>query len=122
MSPSGPQPQLVDRPQVPFLDLARENSPLNAEIMAAVAGVCQSGAFVLGPACERLEQQLAQLSGVRHGVACASGSDALLLSLMAFDIGPGDEVIVPSFTFFATASAVWRVGDAGVRGHRCADV
>jgi dTDP-4-amino-4,6-dideoxygalactose transaminase len=100
----------MDRPAVPFLDLARENTPLHAEIMQAVAEVCRCGAFVLGPACERLEEQLAELAQVRHGIACASGSDALLLSLMALDIGPGDEVIVPSFTFFATASAVWRLG------------
>lgn len=100
----------VHQPAVPLLDLARENGPLEAEIQAAMADVCQSGAFVLGPAVEQLEQHLADLAGVSHGIGCASGSDALLLALMAFDIGPGDEVILPSFTFFATASAVSRLG------------
>ncbi len=95
---------------VPFLDLSRENRPLEAAIQAAMLEVCRAGAFVLGPACERLERELAERAGVRHGIGCASGSDALLLALMAFDIGAGDEVIVPSFTFFATASAVVRLG------------
>ncbi len=95
---------------VPLLDIGRENSALQAEIQAAIAEVCQSGSFVLGPACRSLEEQIAKLSGARFGIGCASGSDALLLALMALEIGPGDEVLVPSFTFFATASAVWRLG------------
>ena len=69
-----------------------------------------SGRFVLGPECNQLEEAIAKICGTRHAVACASGSDALLLALMALGIGPGDEVIVPSFTFFATASAVSRLG------------
>lgn len=101
---------LSNHSPVPFLDLARENAPLEAEIQQAMLDVCRSGAFVLGPACVQLEQQIAELVGVRHAVGCASGSDALLLALMALDIGPGDEVLLPSFTFFATASAVWRLG------------
>lgn len=96
--------------RVPFLDIARENDPLHDEIQAQIQAVCRSGAFVLGPPCVELEEELAQLSAVKYGIGCASGSDALLLALMAFDIQPGDEVIVPSFTFFATASAVWRLG------------
>lgn len=100
----------LSHPPVPLLDLARENGPLEAEIQAAIQQVCRAGAFVLGPACQELERQLAELCNVRHAVGCASGSDALLLALMACDIGPGDEVITPSFTFFATASAVWRLG------------
>lgn len=95
---------------VPFLDLSRENRPLESAIQDAMLEVCRAGAFVLGPACERLERELAERAGVRHGIGCASGSDALLLALMALDIGAGDEVIVPSFTFFATASAVVRLG------------
>lgn len=95
---------------VPFLDIGRENRPLDTEIQAAIANVCRSGSFVMGPECQELEKRIASICGVKHGVGCASGSDALLLSLMAYDIGPGDEVIVPSFTFFATASAVWRLG------------
>jgi len=95
---------------VPLLDISRENGPLEQEIQAAIADVCRSGRFVLGPECERLETSLADYCGADHGVGCASGSDALLLALMAFGIGEGDEVIVPSFTFFATASAVSRLG------------
>jgi dTDP-4-amino-4,6-dideoxygalactose transaminase len=95
---------------VPMLDVSRENRRLRPKIDAAMAEVCQSGAFVHGPACARFEAGMAEYCGVRHAVGCASGSDALLLSLMVLGVGPGDEVIVPSFTFFATASAVWRLG------------
>jgi dTDP-4-amino-4,6-dideoxygalactose transaminase len=93
-----------------MLDVTRENSRLQAELDAAMAEVSRSGAFVHGPACARFEAAMAAHCGTKHAVGCASGSDALLLVLMAFGIGPGDEVIVPSFTFFATASAVWRLG------------
>jgi dTDP-4-amino-4,6-dideoxygalactose transaminase len=95
---------------VPMLDVSRENKRLAAEIDAAMADVCRSGAFVHGPACAKFEEAAAAYCGTKHAVGCASGSDALLLSLLAFGVGPGDEVIVPSFTFFATASAVWRLG------------
>src|SRR5262245_1098406 len=95
---------------VPMLDVSRENGRLRREIDAAMAEVCDSGAFVHGPACARFESAMAEYCGVEHVVGCASGSDALLLALVALGVGPGDEVIVPSFTFFATASAVWRLG------------
>ena len=95
---------------VPMLDVTRQNAPLQAEIQAAIADVCTSGAFVHGPACREFEEAMARYCGTRHAVGCASGSDALLLSLMALDVGPGDEVILPSFTFFATASSVTRLG------------
>jgi dTDP-4-amino-4,6-dideoxygalactose transaminase len=95
---------------VPMLDVSRENGRLRREIDAAIAEVCHSGAFVHGPACTRFEAAMAQYCGTAHAVGCASGSDALLLALVALGVGPGDEVIVPSFTFFATASAVWRLG------------
>ena len=97
-------------PSVPFLDIGRENAPLNAEIQEAIANVCKAGCFVMGPECQKLEESIAEICGVSNGIGCASGSDALLLSLIALDVKPGDEVIVPSFTFFATASAVWRLG------------
>jgi dTDP-4-amino-4,6-dideoxygalactose transaminase len=95
---------------VPLLDVNRGTAPLRDEILAAIAQVCDSGRFLHGPEVRQLEQSVAQLCQTKHAIGCASGSDALLLSLMALEIGPGDEVIVPSFTFFATASAVWRVG------------
>ena len=97
-------------PSVPLLDVNRGNAPLRAEILAAITRVVDSGKFLHGPDVAQLERSVAELCGVEHAIACASGSDALLLALMALEIGPGHEVIVPSFTFFATASAVWRVG------------
>lgn len=95
---------------VPLLDISRSHAPLRDELLAAIAAVIDSGRFLHGPDVEQLERSVAQISGTEHAIACASGSDALLLALMALEIGEGDEVIVPSFTFFATASAVWRLG------------
>jgi dTDP-4-amino-4,6-dideoxygalactose transaminase len=95
---------------VPMLDVLRQNRLLEGEIRAAMAEVCDSGAFVHGPACKRFEAAMAEYCGTKHAVGCASGSDALLLALMLYGIGPGDEVILPSFTFFATAGCVWRLG------------
>jgi len=97
-------------PGVPLLDVQRQYQSLREEISAAIQRVCDSGRFVLGPDCEQLERSLAEYCQVPHAIACASGSDALLLALMAYDIGPGDEVLMPSYTFFATASAAWRLG------------
>ncbi|MDR1269259.1 MAG: DegT/DnrJ/EryC1/StrS family aminotransferase [Planctomycetaceae bacterium] len=95
---------------VVLLDLKRQYEVLKDEIAESLKKVCDSGAFVLGPEVKALENNIAQYSQAEYAVACASGSDALLLALMAVDIGPGDEVLVPSFTFFATASAVTRLG------------
>jgi dTDP-4-amino-4,6-dideoxygalactose transaminase len=95
---------------VALLDLKRQYETIKDEIAEALKRVCDSGAFVLGPEVKLLEQNLAQYSQTEYAIACASGSDAILLALMASDVGPGDEVLVPSFTFFATASAVSRLG------------
>jgi dTDP-4-amino-4,6-dideoxygalactose transaminase len=95
---------------VPLLDLSRQNQPLREELWAALERVCDSGRFILGPDCTELEERLAKYCQAQDAVACASGSDALLLALMALNIGPGDEVLLPSYTFFATASAVTRLG------------
>lgn len=100
---------LVTPTPVPLLDVARGNQPLREEILAAITKVVDSGRFLFGPEVSQLEADVAKLSGTDHAIGCASGSDAILLALMALDIGEGDEVIVPSFTFFATASAVWRL-------------
>lgn len=101
----------VSEPQpVPMLDVNRQNEPLLTEIDAALAEVTRTGTFINGPACREFEQQLAKYVGTRHAVGCASGTDALLMPLTAEGIGPGDEVLLPSFTFFATAGSVWRVG------------
>ena len=95
---------------VPLIDMSRQYATIESDVLAAVSRVCASGKFVLGPECTELEQALAKYCRAKHAIACASGSDALLLALMACDVGPGDEVIVPSYTFFATASAVSRLG------------
>lgn len=105
-APLTPAPKL----DVAMLDVRRQNAPLADEIQAAIEAVCASGAFVNGPAVKEFEDHMAQYCGTRHAVGCASGSDALLLSLLALGVGPGDEVILPSFTFFATASSVTRLG------------
>lgn len=97
-------------PAVPFLDLRAQYAPLRDELRAAVERVFERQAFVLGEEVEALEREVAALVEARRGVGCASGSDALLLVLHALGVGPGDEVICPSFTFFATAGAVARLG------------
>lgn len=95
---------------VPLLDVQRQYQTIRCELIEAIERVCDSGRFVLGPDCEQLEKALATYCQVPHAVACASGSDALLLALMAYGVGPGDEVLMPSYTFFATASAASRLG------------
>ncbi len=93
-----------------FRDLHRQYEAMKAEIDAALLGVAASGSFILGDVVAGLERQLADYVGVKHCITCASGTDALRLSLMALGIGPGDAVFVPDFTFFATAEAVAMVG------------
>ena len=95
---------------VPQLDIARQNAALREEIRAAIDSVCDSGRFIHGPPCQQFEEAMASYCGTRYAVGCASGSDALRLALMAQGVGRGDEVLLPSFTFFATAGAVWHVG------------
>lgn len=95
---------------VPLLDIAAENRPLNAEILTAIGELLDSGRFLYGPPVQQLEEAMAAKCKAQHAIGCSSGSDALLISLMALGIGPGDEVIAPSFTFFATASCIWRLG------------
>ncbi len=94
---------------VPMLDLKRQFREIGDEMNAALQTVNESGMFILGPEVKKLEENIARYSHARHAVGCASGSDALLLALMAAKVGAGDEVVVPSFTFFATASCVPRV-------------
>jgi dTDP-4-amino-4,6-dideoxygalactose transaminase len=96
--------------KVSFFDLKSQFSSIEGEVKAALDDLFKTQQFVLGPAVTHLEQVIAQYCQVGHAVGVASGSDALILSLLALGIGPGDEVLVPPFTFFATAGAVSRVG------------
>lgn len=96
--------------KVPLLDLKAQHAPLMTEIRAAIDRVLTAQRFILGPEVEALEQELAKYCGVKRAVAVSNGSDAIVATLMAMGIGAGDEVIVPTFTFFATAGAVARVG------------
>ncbi|RMF45013.1 MAG: DegT/DnrJ/EryC1/StrS family aminotransferase [Planctomycetota bacterium] len=100
----------VQQDPVALLDVGRGNSVIRDEVLAAIARVYDSGRFLYGPEVAELEGEIARRCHVPHAAGCASGSDALLLALMALGVQPGDEVIVPSFTFFATASCVHRLG------------
>ncbi len=95
---------------VPFLDLKAQYVPIKAEIAGAIDRVLQSQQFILGEEVKAFEDEIAAYCGTRHAVGCASGSDAILLSLMALGVGPGDEVICPAYTFFATAGSIARLG------------
>ena len=95
---------------VPLLDLQAQYAPIRDEVLAAITRVCDSQRFIMGPEITSLERELASLIGVDHAVAVSSGTDALLLALMALNVGPGDEVITPTYSFFATAGVVARLG------------
>jgi len=97
-------------PLFPFLDLQAQFESIRDEVMEAIAKTMQSQRFILGPDVQNLESEIAEYLGCKFAIACASGSDALLLALMALGVGPGDEVITTPFTFVATAGSIARLG------------
>src|SRR4029450_2731385 len=96
--------------KVPLLDLHAQNRPLRDEILAAIERVVDSQHFILGPEVTALEEELAGLLGIEHVITVSSGTDAVLLALMALDIHAGDEVITSTYSFFATAGGIVRLG------------
>ena len=104
---------------VPLLDVNAQNSPIEGELAAVFQQVSRHGWFILGPEVKAFEAEAAEFLGVDHAIGVSSGTDALLLALMALGIGPGDEVLCPSFTFYATAGAVSRVGATPVFVDSC---
>jgi dTDP-4-amino-4,6-dideoxygalactose transaminase len=99
---------------VPLLDLVAQYRTIKDDVLAAMMTVIERQGFIMGPEVAQLEAEIARLSHARHGIACASGTDALLLPLKALDLRPGDEVITTPFTFFATAGAVHNAGGTPV--------
>ena len=96
--------------QVPMLDLQAQYRPIRDAAIDAVTRVCDSQRFIMGPEVEGMEREMASFLGVAHAVGVSSGTDALLLAMMALGIGPGDEVITSTYSFFATAGCVARLG------------
>lgn len=95
---------------IPFIDLAAQRRRLGTSIDDAIARVLEHGRFIMGPEVAELESELATFAGVDHCISCASGTDALLMALLAWGVGPGDGVLVPTFTFASTAEVVALVG------------
>ncbi|MBM4112218.1 MAG: DegT/DnrJ/EryC1/StrS family aminotransferase [Phycisphaerae bacterium] len=95
---------------VPLLDLKAQYATIRSEIEPVVKDVIESQYFIGGPQIEALEKEVAEYSRAKHAIGCANGSDAIVLALQALGIGPGDEVVIPTYTFFATAGSVSRLG------------
>src|SRR6185295_377983 len=103
------KPQAPAFQSVPLLDLKAQHATIRDEVREALDRVVESQQFILGPEVEALEREVAQYSGCAHGVGVSSGTDALLVALMAIDLKPCDEVITTPYTFFAPAGAVARL-------------
>ncbi len=100
----------ISQKQVPLLDLQAQHQTIREEILSEIVRVVDSQKFILGDDVKKLEQEIAPYCSSKHAVGCASGSDALMLALMALDIKPGDEVLTTPYSFFATAGSISRLG------------
>jgi dTDP-4-amino-4,6-dideoxygalactose transaminase len=105
-----PTPAVVTPPAFPFLDLKAQFTEIREEVISAVTRVLESQQFILGAEVKQFEDEIAAKLGAKHAIGCASGTDALMLALMAAEIGPGDDVITTPFSFVATAGAIVQVG------------
>lgn len=108
--PENPTTPEAIKPPVPLLDLKAQYEKISAAIDAAIRRVVQTQTFILGPEVKAFEEEMAKAIGSPYAIACASGSDALLLALMALDLEPGSEIITTPYTFFATAGSIVRLG------------
>ena len=104
------QPALKQNPDIQFIDLAAQQERIKTEIDTAISNVLSHGKYIMGPEVKELENVLSSFLNVKHTVSCSSGTDALVMALMALDVKAGDAVLVPSFTFAATAEAVAILG------------
>jgi dTDP-4-amino-4,6-dideoxygalactose transaminase len=108
-----------EKVRIPFFDLSRQYAKVGAEVEVAARAVFRSGKYVLSPEVESFERKFSEYSGVRYGIGCGSGTDALIFALKAVGVGEGDEVIVPSYTFVATVFAVLHLGAVPVFADVC---
>src|SRR5579862_5984044 len=99
---------------IPFIDLQAQRKRLGTSLDRAISAAVEGGQWILGPQVRTLEEQLAEFAGVKHAISCANGTDALMIILRAWDVGPGDAVFVPGFTFAASAEVAALVGASPV--------
>ena len=93
-----------------FVDLNRQQEVIRAELESRIKAVLEHGRYIMGPEVKELEERLAEFVGVKHSIGCSSGTDGLLMALMALDVGPGDAIFTTPFTFIATAEVIALLG------------